>query len=211
MENMEAQVGIKTATGITRRVELSDVVMQGTVWGSLLCTATMDKLGKAAYKEPEHLYKYHGVPIPPLGMVDDILSVTSVESTSKINKLINTFIEHKKLKLSQSKCFRIHIGKNHEKCPDLNVHEDEMKMSNKEKYLGDIIDKSGSIQETIKSRKVKGQGIVMEILSIINEVPLGKHRTEVALKLREAMLINGMLFNSETWHGVTATQVATLE
>ena len=34
---------------------------------------------------------------------------------------------------------------------------------------------------------------------------------EVALKLREAMLINGMLFNSEAWHGVTATQIATLE
>ena len=33
----------------------------------------------------------------------------------------------------------------------------------------------------------------------------------MGLHLRQAMLINGMLFNSEAWHGVTATQVATLE
>ena len=185
--------------------------MQGTVWGSLLCTSTMDSLGKRAYEMPDHLYKYHGVPIPPLGMVDDIISVTNVENTERINRKINTLIEHKKLKLPQSKCFRIHIGKNHTKCPELKVHEDQMKMSNKEKYLGDIIDESGKIQATIDSRKTKGQGIVAEILAIINEVPLGRHRMEVALKLREAMLINGMLFNSEAWHGVTSAQVADLE
>ena len=65
--------------------------------------------------------------------------------------------------------------------------------------------------ETINSRKSKGQGIVANILSILNEIPFGKHRVEVGLKLREAMLINGMLFNSEAWHGVTNAQVATLE
>ena len=28
---------------------LSEIIMQGTVWGSLLCTNSMDKLGKLAY------------------------------------------------------------------------------------------------------------------------------------------------------------------
>ena len=50
-----------------------------------------------------------------------------------------------------------------------------------------------------------------EILSIINEIPLGRHRTEVALKLREAMLIDGILFNSEAWHGVILAHIAKLE
>ena len=71
------------------------------------------------------------------------------------------------------------------------------------KYLGDIIDISGSIQATVDHRKTKGD----EILSIINEIPLGKHRVEVALWLREAMLVNGILFNSEAWHGVTDPQI----
>ena len=210
-ENIGAKVAIKTSNGITRRMDISEVIMQGTVWGSLFCTSTMDKLGKEAYTMPEHLYKYHGVPIPPLGMVDDVLTVSSVENTLKVNQLVNKFMEHKKLKLSKEKCFRIHIGAGHDKCPPLMVHEDTMKETNREKYLGDNVDSTGKLQATIDDRKTKGQGIVANILSILNEIPFGKHRITVGLKLREAMLINGMLFNSEAWHGVTNAQVAALE
>ena len=210
-ENVDAQVAIKTASGITRRTSVSDVVMQGTVWGSLMCTSTMDKLGKLAYAMPESLYKYKGVPVPPLGMVDDIIHVSNGENTAKMNKVINTFIESKKLKLSESKCFRVHIGKDHDKCPKLKVHEHDMKDSDKEKYLGDIIDSNGKITGTIENRKKRGQGIITEIMAIINEIPFGEYRTEVALKLRESMLLNGMLFNSEAWHGLTLANIAALE
>ena len=79
------------------------------------------------------------------------------------------------------------------------------------KYLGDVIDQSGTIQSTIDKRKTKGDGIVAEILSIVNEIPLGEHKIEIALRLREAMLINGMLFNSEAWHGVTNAHIVKLE
>ena len=86
-----------------------------------------------------------------------------------------------------------------------------MKDSECAKYLGDIIHTAGTMQETIENRQKKGEGIIAEMLSIINEVPLGKHKTEVALKLREAMLLNGILFNSEAWHGVTDARIVKLE
>ena len=65
-----------------------------------MCTSTLDLLGKLPYSKQDLLYKYKGVPIPPLGMVDDILTVTDVEKSQEVNNLINTFIEHKKLRLS---------------------------------------------------------------------------------------------------------------
>ena len=210
-ENVNAKVAVKTITGNTKRVNMSEIIMQGTVWGSLFCTVTIDQLGKSAYEKPDILYKYNGVPIPPLGMVDDILTVTNVENTLKMNKLVNTFIETKKLRLSHKKCVRIHIGRGHENCPSLDIHENTMKNAESEKYLGDVLSKNGTLQQTIERRKAKGDGIVAEILSIINEIPLGRHRMEVALKLREAMLINGILFNSEAWHGVTLAHIAKLE
>ena len=210
-ENVNAQVAVKTASGTTRRTNISEVVMQGTVWGSLMCTSTMDKLGKIAYTMPQNLYKYKGVPIPPLGMVDDIICVSNVENTETMNKVINKFIEEKKLKLSETKCGRIHIGKGHQNCPDLKVHESSMIDSDKEKYLGDTIDKTGKITATIEDRRQRGQGAIAEIVAILNEIPFGKHRTVVAMKLRESMLLNRMLFNSEAWHGVTMTDVTILE
>ena len=69
--------------------------------------------------------------------------------STKINKCINTFIESKRLTLSGKKCFNIHIGKGHKECPLLKVHEKVMKESESKKYLGDMIDKTGSINKWI--------------------------------------------------------------
>ena len=77
--------------------------------------------------------------------------------------------------------------------------------------MGDTIDENGKIKATIENRKKKAQGVQSEIMAIINEIRFGKHKVEVALKLRESMFLNGMLFNSEAWHGVTKADVATLE
>mgnify|MGYP006908660496 CR=1 FL=1 len=96
-------------------------------------------------------------------MVDDILTVTNVEKTMQMNTLVNSFIEHKRLRLSKTKCHRIHIGMGHKNCPRLEVHGDEMLDSENEKYLGDIIDSSGTIQATIDHRKSKGNAIIAEI------------------------------------------------
>jgi hypothetical protein len=44
LENKSARIAIKTASGTTDRITIQDSVMQGTVWGGLICTTTMDKL-----------------------------------------------------------------------------------------------------------------------------------------------------------------------
>ena len=190
MGNINAKVAVKIAGGITERFTIGENVMQGTVWGSLTCTCTMDSLAKKMNKVPEKLYNYKGVLIPPLKMVDDILTVTDVENTLSVNQDVNMFMDHKRLNLSHKKCHRIHIGKEHNKCPQLKVHDKIMTDAQKEKYLGDIIDESGNIQATIENRIRKGNGIISEISSIIEEFPFGQYKLEVALKLREAMLIN---------------------
>ena len=78
-----AHVAIKTSHGMTRRVNISNIIMQGTVWGSIFCTAILEKLPQKAYTEEGLLYKYRGeVSVPPLGMVDDILTVQKCGATS---------------------------------------------------------------------------------------------------------------------------------
>ena len=58
LENQNAEIAVKTPNGITERKSISNIIMQGTVWGSLCCTTTMDKLGKLVYQNEELLYKY---------------------------------------------------------------------------------------------------------------------------------------------------------
>ena len=86
-----------------------------------------------------------------------------------------------------------------------------METSDSEKYLGDLISSSGKIKENVIKRKEKGFGITAEILSILSEVPLGKFKIQVALILRQAMFLNGILHNSEVWSDLKLEDVKMLE
>ena len=86
-----------------------------------------------------------------------------------------------------------------------------MEKSNAEKYLGDIVNSSGPCHTTVNERYGKGFGIANEIISIIDEIPLGYHRIPTGLKLREAMFCNGILYNSEVWHGMKEYDIEELE
>ena len=46
IENRNAKVAIKVNNQITRRMNMSDLELQGSVWGRLKCTVSMDKVNK---------------------------------------------------------------------------------------------------------------------------------------------------------------------
>ena len=52
IENKEAEVAVKVNNKLTERKTIKDVIMQGTVWSSLKCTAVMDKLNKHMMTKP---------------------------------------------------------------------------------------------------------------------------------------------------------------
>ena len=113
-ETKNANIAIKTATGLTDREIITNLIMQGTVFGCLICTTVMDKLAKIFYNNKALLYKYKNtVNVPILGMVDDVLCVARCSSEAvKCNDTINSFMELNKLKLAEKKCSKIHNGKN---------------------------------------------------------------------------------------------------
>ena len=66
-----------------------------------------------------------------------------------MNAIIQAKLQNKLLELSSQKCSHIHIGKNIEKCPTLNIHNNTMHKSNHERYLGDIITSNCKIDDNI--------------------------------------------------------------
>ena len=61
--------------------------------------------------------------------------------------------------MSKKKYNNIHIGKQNMSCKGLTIDGSKMADSKQEVYLGDTIDKSGSIRPNIEKRKCKGYGI----------------------------------------------------
>ena len=212
-ETKNAYIAIKTSAGITEREDIKNLIMQGTVFGSLICTAVMDKLAKIFYGDKTLLYKYKNeVNVPILGMVDDVLCVAKCSSEAiKCNATVTSLMELNKLKLATNKCAKIHIGKQSYKCPEYKVHEEKLKESYAEKYLGDVICERGTLDETIKQRKLKGYSYIAEIRALLSDMPFGHRRVQVGLMLRDAMFANGILCNSEAWHSITNKHIEELE
>ena len=202
--NQNAEIAVKTPHGLTERRSIRNIIMQGTVWGSLFCTATMDKLGKKKYENEEMLYKYKGkVGVPALEMVDDIADVQKCGVDAvKANAVVNSFAEHKKLTLSAAKCSKIHCGKANRLCPELKVHNEKMHGSEEERYLGDQLTKNAKHAQTISKRRAKGFGIIADITQILEAIGDSTKRVKVGLQLRQAWFVNALLVNMEVWHNV---------
>jgi hypothetical protein len=147
-------------------------------------------------------------------MVDDIKTTSECGTTTvALNARVNSFVERKKLGLSFDKCARIHIGKksHYQECHNIKVHKEDMKSSEKEKYLGDFVTKHANANDTLMARKARAFAILSEIKVLLYDIPLGSRKVETGLALREAWFINGILFNSEVWGTYTEKYVNDLE
>ena len=175
----------------------------------------VDRLNKIILSQDNLTYHYKGDPhikLGVLGMVDDNLAIQKCGTSSlQKNAVINSFIEMQRLTLSEEKSSVLHVGRKcKNQCPKLKVHQSDMKSSDTVRYLGDIISASGSLRPNIEDRRSKGWGKVSEIKGIISELPEIR-RIEIGLKLREAKLHNGILYNSEAWSNVSEADMERLE
>ena len=89
--NRVNNVAVQTPHGISRREKFEEIVMQGDVLAPLISSLQVDSMGKECFDEQKHLFYYRdSVPIPPLGMVDDLLTISECGvKTSLMNQYIN--------------------------------------------------------------------------------------------------------------------------
>ena len=154
--------------------------------------------------------------------------------------MVNSFMQSKtstnKKQFGDSKCKKNHIGRQCEdfKChpllfdtweenevqnadtgnlqvEDVCIGEEVMEEKHEEKYLGDVISKDGRNLKNIQARINKGKGIVKKILNILEGIPFGKMYFQVAVLLRNSLLVSSLLCNSEAWFNLTDSELNLLE
>ena len=142
---------------------------------------------------------------------------TCGQESLALNTHINTNIELKKLEFhtpdagGKTKCHKMHVGASSKICPNLKVHDSKMELVSEDTYLGDIVRADGKNSSNIEHRVSKGIGIVSQIMKILETISFGKNYYLIAFSLREAMFLNGILTNVETWYGLTKSEVEELE
>ena len=85
-----------------------------------------------------------------------------------------------------------------------------MKNFKEKKYLGDLISSDLKNGKNIKERVGKATGNVNIIVTTLTERPFGKHFFKAAKLMREGLLINSLLTNSESWVNVHDKDVENL-
>ena len=86
-----ADIAIKVNNSLTERINIKKIVMQGSVWGGLKCTALMDKLNELMMKKDTLVYNYQGDPhigIGVLGMIDDNLGIAECGNNSVVKNAV---------------------------------------------------------------------------------------------------------------------------
>ena len=213
--NKECQIAVKTPWGgLTDRISLSELEMQGTVLSNIKCSVQVDTLGQDCIRENKGIFKYKDcISIPPLSMVDDVITISSCGVDSlKVNAIVQAKVQCKQLELGHLKCFNMHAGKRtKELCPKLSIHGRNMLISLKQKYLGDMLTTSGKITENITDRYNRGIGKVNEIIGILHEISFGPHFFQMAMLFRSSILVNSMLCSSEALYGITNAHIEKLE
>ena len=75
--NKLVKIVVKTPIGKTASEVIKNVVIQGDVLGTMLCSKQVDLFGKDCIEKNKHTYKYKNeIEIPPLTMVDDRICIS---------------------------------------------------------------------------------------------------------------------------------------
>ena len=236
--NSTVNIAVKTPIGRTSRQNIRNSIIQGDVFGAILCSKQVDTFGQECLIKSDYTYSYRGeVDIPPLSMVDDLLTISECGyKTSMVHGYIKMKTDGKKLQFGADKCKKLHIGKSFEsfKCQTLRVDkwkeieieneetgipeikdavdgEQDMETKDSEKYLGDIISTDGKNLKNIKARVTKGTGIISKIITMMEGIPFGKFYYQVGIILINSLLVSSVLCNSEAWYNVTNSELELLE
>ena len=110
----------------------------------------------------------------------------------------------------RDKCQKLHIGKDHTNCIPVFARDKALDNVKEIVYLGDIVEGSGKHTNNILNRVSRGKRIVNDIFSILENLYLGPHFFQVALLLRETMLLSSVLYNACIWYNVSSREIKEL-
>ena len=206
--NRKAQVQVKTPYGLTPPIEVNDIVKQGGILGSPMCSATT-----AEYCGINKGVTMGEATIASLAFVDDIADLCGDSSEVVIShENAIAFAKMKKLQLAADKCYVMVIKQKGKKnpVPVLYINGEEVAEVSSIKYLGDLFNALGNNDDLIADRLKRGTAALVSINGLMRETSMGQHTISVYLLLHNAIFLPSILFNSQAWSNLTEKNIREL-
>ena len=206
--NQEANVIVKTPHGKTRSLSVSDIVKQGGVLGSPMCSAST-----AEYCDLNKGVCVGSLIVSSLVYVDDMLDVSLTwDDAHKAHDNSVIFSFKKKMSHKGKKCKSMVTNKKKKDLiPELFIGDEAIENASLIEYLGDIFNIKGDNTDMIKDRVRRGIAAIVSIEAIMADLQLGTFTVSVYLLLYRSLFLSTMLFNSQAWSNLSKRDMESLQ
>ena len=191
---------VKTPYGLTDPVEVKDIVKQGGILGSPMCSAST-----AEYCCVNKGVVIGEVQIATLAYVDDLIDVSGCYDDAKKSHLnAEDFSRKKKLEHTADKCNIMLVnGKKKDQIPELSIKGEKMKEVQSIVCLGDVFNSKHNNDDLMKDRVKRGTKAMISIQGFMREASLGIHTINVHILLHNAIFLASILFNAQAWSNIS--------
>ena len=235
--NKEVSMAIKTPHGLTDRQTVTNIVLQGDKFGSLLAAVQVDRIGQACMEAGYNYFYKNELPIGFLGMVDDIVGITQAGyKASQLNCFLNVKTSEKTLQFGASKCQYMVVGRNPENITQNKLQVDQWKKEYKKnnsaegyemveyfdgqadikqteqyKYLGFVISSKGDNMANIRNIISKSIGVTRKIHSKLKSLNLKQYYFECSIILMNVLLRGSILYAAELFYNLKENELRKIE
>ena len=203
--NSKAVVQVKTPYGLTKPIEVSDIVKQGGILGSPMCSATTGE-----YCQANKGITIGTATISTLAFVDDIADLSAYFGDVIVShQNAVKFAHQKKLKFAPEKCYIMMIKRKNKSDPIPTLYIDGIEVAEVSKitYLGDVFNALGNNDDLVKDRIKRGTAAMISIQGFMREASVGPHTLSAYILLHNAIFLAGILFNSQAWSNISEKNV----
>ena len=203
--NQSTDIIIKTPYGETEKINVQQILKQGSVLASTLAALHTDSSN--TYNQKELGIFYGNLHLHSLLFQDDIARIErKPENLNLANQVYEVFQNLNGMEFHETKTVFISNRNN----AVIKLNNEDLEQEKAVKYLGDIISSDNKYDETIEDRKSSLNGIIAEIRSIMNEAQ-EEIEIKVAKQYHEGIVITKLLYNCETWTYPTKNNIEELE
>ena len=208
--NKDSEITILTPCGKTEKVQVGEIVKQGTVLGPTLCCVETDQINTIGEDQTRPLgQEIVGI----LVFVDDVMSAGLVDDA---RKCIRNLHEMEKLKkftygLKKTNFMVLETGKDEKQTIEEGVKEGQVKECIEYEYLGFWLNQAANCMLQIEKKAMKIKGEITAVKSLANFHNMGPMYINARLELYESCIIPSLLYDLEGWNKLSKKEIKALE
>ena len=198
--NEKAHFKVNTPAGLTREVMVKEIVKQGTVFGPKLCCGSTGMINKGV-EEEEIIFPT--LSAKAVAYVDDIEGGGSKKLVQAIMMSCVEKEEEKLWEFSVDKSKWMCIDKNKKnrerEIIDVEVRQGKLEKTDLYKYLGNMVNELGNMDDQLKFMEEKLPGILREGRKMCCSSRIGRYEMEGKKLIYDVLAVAAVFYNVEVW------------